>query len=527
MLILDLEQFIVNQRKRLLEENAKRLLERKKTIKGKDVESKNTGPQTQEPKTIVLKNLEGNKNKNKDDNTQMDSNLLVEEMNKEALAIFEREDVRPEFEILQHYAEQAKDNFFMNLMMSPADIIGNDIDTAQREHMQQAIELYTETLFQELEKKAVELKENHVNFFSDFKLFLNIMLRALETLVPNSPTYSAYLMMMRAFGKAMRDDKNSSSIIFLESVGLESILEFARLHSNKKDALVDILMAICPEGDAMHLRLLKRIEKILGTDYNTLSGVLAHLSVHQAAEGFEGEILEFYWTKAIYITGYPSAKMKTNGLKILNEISKFNTSKISGSYATLRLLCQDVWWEIKAQILIICANQLELIEMVGQEEAGRDNRSNHMHNTQEHGEETVEAAIPRIDPEGNFNRSQHTDPPTDRQRQANPANRSQLNEFEKTHESRPGMDGSDFQIDKQNSIVHLLELVSRIFHRNANVNVQKIGLIYLAKVLNYYPTLCQRYLEVLLSVEDDVRETVLDISPENQGEYNVVLSNLL
>ncbi len=88
------------------------------------------------------------------------------------------------------------------------------------------------------------------------------------------------------------------------------------------------------------------------------------------------------------------------------------------------------------------------------------------------------------------------------------------------------MDGSDFQIDKQNSIVHLLELVSRIFHRNANVNVQKIGLIYLAKVLNYYPTLCQRYLEVLLSVEDDVRETVLDISPENQGEYNVVLSNL-
>ena len=76
-------------------------------------------------------------------------------------------------------------------------------------------------------------------------------------------------------------------------------------------------------------------------------------------------------------------------------------------------------------------------------------------------------------------------------------------------------------------VASLIDIVERIFHFNANVNVQKIGLIYLAKILNYYPQLCQGYLDVLLSVDDDVRETVLDIDPENQGEYYVVLSRIL
>ena len=144
-----------------------------------------------------------------------------------------------------------------------------------------------------------------------------------------------------------------------------------------------------------------------------------------------------------------------------------------------------------------------------------------MHNTQEHGEETVEAAIPKIDPENRSDLMEQTD--------KNPRsniNRSQINEFEKTNESRVGqaLDGSDFVAQRNDSIEHLKELVSRIFHKNANVNVQKVGLVYLAKVLNYYPQLCPGYLEVLLSVEDDVRELVLDINPDNRGDFNIVLS---
>lgn len=144
-----------------------------------------------------------------------------------------------------------------------------------------------------------------------------------------------------------------------------------------------------------------------------------------------------------------------------------------------------------------------------------------MQNTQEHGEETVEGAIPKIDPENRSNLMEQTE----KYNKSN-ANRSQLNEFEKTYESKGGalLEGSDFVLQKQDSINNLLDLVSRIFHKSSNVNVQRVGLIYLAQVLNYYPVLCPRYLDVLLTVEDDVRQAVLDINPENNGEFNIVLS---
>ena len=358
-------------------------------------------------------------------------------------------------------------------------------------------------------------------------------LRCLVFLTPNTPAYYSYMRMMYAFGKAFSNDKGGNPILFLESIGLEYIIEFAKKYSNKKDALVHIIMAICPaddplkppvdknlgklsEGDSMKLRVLKRIEKLLGADYKTLSGLLAHMSVYQGEEGFEGEIFDFYWTKAVEVLNSSNPKMKTNGLKILNEISRFNFNKMPDCYATLRVLCSEVWWEIKAQILIICANQLELFEILGPDDKSMNNKSQ-MHNTQEHGEETIEAAIPKIDPS---NQSQHLEQTGKQKSTAN--NRSQMNDFEKTHESKGGPD-----FDKQHSIVNLLDLVFRIFNTSANLNVQKIGLVYLAKVLNYYPELCARYLEVLLCVDDDVRETVLNIEESNKGEYNIVLSKVM
>lgn len=56
----------------------------------------------------------------------MDSNMLVEELKNIALSIFEREDLRPEFESLAEYAlGPAKDRFFLELMTSPDEVITN------------------------------------------------------------------------------------------------------------------------------------------------------------------------------------------------------------------------------------------------------------------------------------------------------------------------------------------------------------------------------------------------------------------
>lgn len=347
-----------------MEENAQRLLGTKK----KGALSKAL-PQQQEPKTIVLKNLEGNKNKNKEDKTTVDSNSLVDEINRTALALLEEEKQNFDFESLFNYAkDHAKDSFFIELMTNPNEIVqalGRITDFKFRD----SLVMFTDLLFLKLEQQAADLKSQDHNYFTNFKYLLNIMLRALVDISPNSPAYGSYLRMMQTFGRALAEDRNCSAILFLESIGLEYILEFAKKYSNKRDALVSIIMSICPPGYSNRLRLLKRIEKMVGADFRTLSGILAHMSEHQAAfdEGFEGEILDFYWSKAICLLDYPCPKMRTNGLKILSEISHFDFTKMPACYAHLRIQCADPWWEIKAQILIICANQLGLIEMYQQE----------------------------------------------------------------------------------------------------------------------------------------------------------------
>lgn len=327
--------------------------------------------------TITVKNLEGNKNKNKEDNTAADSNFLIEEINRIAFNLLEAEKENyDDFDAIYMYSkDHAKESFFIELMTNPFEIIsalGKITDNRFRD----TLSLYLDMLFSEIAENCPDLKNNDHNFFTNFKHLLSVMLRGLVHLSPNAGAYSSYLRMMHDFGQAMAQDKNSCSILFLESIGLEYLIEFAKKYTNKKDALVHIMMAICPQGDDMHLRLLKRIEKMVGSDYRTLSGLLAHMSIYQAADGFEGEIFDFYWVKAIYLLEFPCPKIRTNGLKILNELSRFDYTKMPACYPHLRMQCNEVWWETKAQILIICANQLEVIEMAHQEETSKYVRSN-------------------------------------------------------------------------------------------------------------------------------------------------------
>lgn len=554
----ELDKFIVKQRKKLLEENATRLLSRKKfrfcaVCPGKhkdDLGGSGLTQKTQQaPVLIELKNLDGNKNKNKEDNALTDSNQLISAIGQKAWEIFEK-DVKTgqnRYEIMwKSVRDTPKEKFILELLTSPQEII-SDLGKITDSAFHTTMLMYIEHLFTEVTAKAVEIKETIYNFFADFNDFLAIMLRCLEFLTPNSPEYARYIDMMVAFGNSFSQDSSGSQILFLENFGLAQIIAFAKKITNKKDALVKILLSVCGQDESRRIRLLRRMEKMLGGDYNTLGGLLAHMSIDQGELGFNGEIYEFYWTKAItIINGTCNPKIKAAGLKILNELSIDNYRNLPEVYPTLRRLCTETWWEVKSQILIICANQLNLIEMAAREDEIRSQRDRSgLQNTQEHGEETVEAAIPKIDAEaggahvgfgslaaghaskgsviGNENNSQMEQ--TDKHLRSN-LNKSGEGEFEKTQQSFVG-EPNDGVYSKSNSIVHLIDLVSRIFHTDANVNVQKVGLVYLAPVLNHYPELSPRFLEVLLSVEDDVRETVLNINQDTLGEFNIVISMLI
>lgn len=71
---------------------------------------------------------------------------------------------------------------------------------------------------------------------------------------------------------------------------------------------------------------------------------------------------------------------------------------------------------------------------------------------------------------------------------------------------------------------NLIEIIKKIFHKHQNVNVLKVGLVYLAKILNYYPELCERYLQVLLNINDETKKSILNTDESANIKSNIVLS---
>ena len=52
----------------------------------------------------------------------------------------------------------------------------------------------------------------------------------------------------------------------------------------------------------------------------------------------------------------------------------------------------------------------------------------------------------------------------------------------------------------------------------------KIGLIYLAKIINFYPEYTATYLSVLLGAPDNIRSAVLEVEPLPGTEEEVYVS---
>jgi len=92
-----------------------------------------------------------------------------------------------------------------------------------------------------------------------------------------------------------------------------------------------------------------------------------------------------------------------------------------------------------------------------------------------------------------------------------------------TQESRP-FDMAGFHEIKDKHVEILISIVEKIFHKHQNVNVLKVGLIYLAKILNFYPQLCEVYLEVLLNINDEIKKTILNTEDGVSLKSNIVLS---
>lgn len=77
-------------------------------------------------------------------------------------------------------------------------------------------------------------------------------------------------------------------------------------------------------------------------------------------------------------------------------------------------------------------------------------------------------------------------------------------------------------IDKYTPMI--FNIIHAIFNSDAPKVTQKIGLIYLAKVIDFHPEFTEKYLEILLDAPDNIRSTTLEVNAIRGTEEEVYVS---
>ena len=71
--------------------------------------------------------------------------------------------------------------------------------------------------------------------------------------------------------------------------------------------------------------------------------------------------------------------------------------------------------------------------------------------------------------------------------------------------------------EAQERIPDFLDIINQVFTIDSPKATQKIGLTYLASIIKSFPELCDRYLEILLNVAQEIRTDVLHV-PEGESD---------
>ena len=278
--------------------------------------------------------------------------------------------------------------------------------------------------------------------------------------------------------KLLNSDPLQTEVFFLE-YGADELLDIMVENQFKRNEMIVLLYCFIQNTTNSHLRMLTKIKEKIGiTKKDAYFQILSRLLLYEAEEGPALEIFSFYYKEASQGLHSSSPVTRTKCLSILSYFTRIDVEPILPLLPSIAKLCKSSdYWELKGQILILCSNALIFF------------------NAEEIRPELVEG-------EAIMETSQEHSP-------------SKLSEVGKKRVS-------DDVINFYTPI--LFEMIDQTFTVSAPKATIKIGLIYLAKILNYYPEFTDSYLQVLLAAPDNIRSAVLEVDPLPGTEEEVFVS---
>jgi len=326
------------------------------------------------------------------------------------------------------------------------------------------------------------------------------VLPIIESLSYSIKAFRVLTDLIKSLGLELVALEPSSTQMFFESIILEPLLLILKKYPNKYDAMIPIFFNFCQNDSLSKLRLVKRIKEILQIDLNFFISILAHLVPLSCEPEMDEDFFNLYLYYSMIALEFANPITRANGLKIIAEITTINYNPILSFMKKFEKLKKDSWWEVKSQLLVISSNLLQCLMNEDPEQMVNENKSLL--------ESKVEDEKNMSNPEENEEEEEENDVSNMNINNNNVNNEKQMAKEEKLKQKKQEMIDK-LRENKENNEKFLLELIYEIFNSDSSQNILHIGLIYLSPILNHYPMLCDRYLEILNKISEKIRETVL------------------
>jgi hypothetical protein len=376
--------------------------------------------------------------------------------------------------------------------------------------------------------------------------------------------------------KLLNFDPMQTEIYFLEYT-IDDLIEIIEKNMFKRNEMMYLFYCFVSQTVNSHLRVLMRLkDKIKNKDvYYYCISKLLKFENESETEGLDPDLYNFYIQSASLGLMSTSPITKTKCISILSYLSNTNAELITTLLPRIEPLVFDSYWELQGQILILCGNCLHQFNNFGEDnyqdtlsglqeaknikgthfglnngnEASLENSDNkgqiHYKNVSGSKSDQLHSNLNgKLPSEKNSPRSHHKNNNQQneeengmkRPREVEEEQKSAFKEERKinspTHIKNENADDQLGTTSQQETILRLSEeytpllfgMIEAIFKVSAPKATLKIGLIYLAKILHYYPEFTDLYLQILLSVPDAIRTSVVEWEPLMGTEDEVYVS---
>jgi hypothetical protein len=196
----------------------------------------------------------------------------------------------------------------------------------------------------------------------EFWKFVSIMLKGFEISYdgPASSIFEQYVMIFELLGESLlQKDMNTAWELF-QDFALEKFVKLMKIYPGKRSHLVKLIYSFCANDATVHLNAIKLLQEKCDDDI-TFVQCLPILVTQE--ENFTSEMLELYVYFSVIGMNASSPTVRSLSLSVLPVIAEHAPGMVFKLIERIKGLSTDDWWEIHAQIIVLCSQLLHSPEL--------------------------------------------------------------------------------------------------------------------------------------------------------------------